>query len=403
MSLLPAREIPNVEGRLPGLEGRPPASVWAGVSTHNELWPMLRYGISQFCNRPLTHVTINFYDGKKPSEQPASCATFSQIRGPKPMFWLETFTVSQASAYDYIFLFDDDMIAWPPAFTLDDTIGVMASTGAMVAQPRVAPRRQPPNGTDEKLARFRFRSTDHPELRAEPPNGGCAVRQVDHVEVMAPMFTSAAWRITYNEVLRLLPTEVANDTNWGTCTELKLVCLEHIYCAAIAVREPRRPSCVVGWHTIFHLNWRSIELQGAARKPMLKKSHPVVAAYRENMKRLARAKAAAAAAAAATAVATGATSGGLAGGDSGSTAAAVVRDPRFKTCWTLEELAYGGEAAAAASVHDLALAFAAGTMRNWAKTEEKDVELLEELDIAAENEQGGDGGSPPAVIEVRST
>ena len=125
-------------------------------------------------------VICNLYDAPV---QLKACLLTVHMREFKGLFWLRHITPARARAYDFIWMFDNDLDV--QHFALWGVVEAMVAYDAMLAQPRV--RRH-----------SKRRSTDHPHLRVHTRCAACRAQCTDFVEVMTPVFTRRAWFHTFD-------------------------------------------------------------------------------------------------------------------------------------------------------------------------------------------------------------
>ena len=192
------------------------------------------------------------------SQELSSCASIrvSTVPGMKGLFWKHALHPRATDSFDYLWLIDADMDVTDRLFSLARLLRDMHSSNASMAQPRIKEATKTletaPLGVASPTTWAR--STDIQFLRASAffPAGNCSAVHVDVVEVMAPLFRSAAWRIVHHELISVLPDELLARTDWG---------ITATWCNIVR-RFSDRPACALLHESIIHLDEHMIERAG---------------------------------------------------------------------------------------------------------------------------------------------
>ena len=261
----------------------PPAAattrIWAGTNTHHTLWRShLHGGVAALCSslgQRRLRVSVNIWDRPPASdERTPACGELTHIRGAKPVFWRGVFTPQAVAAYDIVWLFDDDMLLWPPAFLPDAVVGVQRALNASIATPSMLaqisaelhPGRCPALCRDlGKSLRpgcpAECRATDRKEMFAQQPHPEQAACLSPLSEFQTAFFQADAWQSLHVKLLSQLPMRLLSRSDWG---------LSHAWCGLMRDVFPQRPSCILVKHVAaVHLNLNSIDLfaaNGSAHK-----------------------------------------------------------------------------------------------------------------------------------------
>jgi hypothetical protein len=126
---------------------------------------------------------------------PHSCAL-----PDRTVFWREVLTSAFVRPFTHIFVFDSDMDARPAAFDLVNLIRIQGAVGVSIISPA-------PYGPGSGM----FNIGAHPDATLRPacreglPERTCAVCRHPTVEVKAPLFTAAAWRLIHGRIFAAAP------------------------------------------------------------------------------------------------------------------------------------------------------------------------------------------------------
>ena len=237
--------------------------VFAGTNTHTTHWHShLRHGVATLCDAfgsGRLHVTVNVWDqppSNEAQQQTPACSKLTHVRGAKPIFW-KTISEAAVAAFDVVWLFDDDMLVWPPAFAPDAVLATQFALNASIATPgmmaQVDLQRCPPDcqslGRTMSQHCTLCRGTDRKELLAESPNPECMARAMPLSELQSVFFRRDAWVAAHGRLLMQLPHSRLFESDWM---------LSHAWCGLMRDVFPERPSCVRTQHPLAHLNFNSI-------------------------------------------------------------------------------------------------------------------------------------------------
>jgi len=206
------------------------------------------------CSRWSTlHFLLNAYDSTicptKVTHGLPACATLVHVPGMKGNFWNRLLTPANTSLYEYIWLFDSDMVI--DEFPLGIALDGMRQADTSAAQPLVFNARG-------------GRATDYAHLRASNGlEGGCRVQETTLMEVMTPIFKQDAWAYLHTHLLQQIEAEFWVHTIWKT---------DCLWCKMLKAGFPGRSAgCAVLSTAIDTLDTHAIENhgQGVERGRML--------------------------------------------------------------------------------------------------------------------------------------
>ena len=190
------------------------------VARHSRRFHDLAQSLSELCTaHAWVRVALNLFDIKQESaaESRASqglhtCVAVSAIAAFKTRFWQQVLVPSELLV-THVFLVDSDMDIRPTAFDLVTLLRLGEATNQSIISPA-------PYGGGNG-----FYHLDAPRLNnnylltksvcgAEPSQWAlrCAVCRQAVVEVKAPLFTFAAWRVVHERVLSRMPADALVGT-----------------------------------------------------------------------------------------------------------------------------------------------------------------------------------------------
>ena len=190
---------------------------------------------------PRMRLLVNIYD-RAIRMEPTLCCTFSHVHGHKPLFWKHIVTPNMTAAFDYIWLFDADVVV--ASFPLQQMLMAMIRTGSQISQPKIAPVALDPTARSSDWAEFRFKA----------PDLACLVQRSARVEVMTPIFTRAAWDLTHTHLLTSIRDKALAASAWE---------IDRLWCALVQHFIPDKPACTIAWPIAFHGDTHEIERRGS--------------------------------------------------------------------------------------------------------------------------------------------
>jgi hypothetical protein len=156
-------------------------------------------------------VAFNFFSGGKTLTRLPSCATAYAIPGFKSLFWKRVLQPELLFAFSHVFVVDSDVELAPDYFEWLIFMRLMRATNVSIMSPA-------PYGAGNGIYRMNNLCGESVHVfsrcpgsrscrdycRAAPDGfeGGCTVCRQPLVEVKAAMFTSLAWAVMYEHMLR---------------------------------------------------------------------------------------------------------------------------------------------------------------------------------------------------------
>jgi len=142
-----------------------------------------------YCRAHALSMIVNLYDSH--AEFPCETSKTYHVAGSKALFWK---ALSDTSIFKYVWFMDEDIRYYDASFASIDRI--MTLTNASILQPHVVP-------------------VNHGKFNIlMDPNFPCLVHTTSFVEVQAPLFTSHAWSLFRNDVVRRVPDSVLRHSDW---------------------------------------------------------------------------------------------------------------------------------------------------------------------------------------------
>ena len=217
--------------------------VLGATATHSRNAERLAHSqLAWLCElHPRMQLLVNVYDDAATHMEPTQCCTFSHVRGHKPLFWKHTVTPNVTAAFDYVWLFDADIVM--ELFPLQQMLVAMMRTESQISQPKIAPVDSDPMA----------RSSDWAEFRFKVANLACLVQRNPRVEVMTPIFTRTAWDLVHVHLLNSIPDEALAVSAWE---------IDTVWCALVQHFIPDKPACTIAWPLAFHAVTHEIERRG---------------------------------------------------------------------------------------------------------------------------------------------
>jgi len=176
-------------------------------------------------------LTVNYVGGEPPDPQACSREPINKLEcvavdGMKGIFWRQVFTPSAVASRgaSHVWLFDSDLAVWP-AFDLRQLVYQMQSLGAALAQPAVLPPKAGGHSSSvECVVAARL-----------PESLSCVASTVPIVEVMTPVFASAAWS-SVHAMLEAWPESTLQKTDH---------LLNDVWCRYLHLRGGWAVPCIV--------------------------------------------------------------------------------------------------------------------------------------------------------------
>ena len=198
----------------------------------------------------ITSVTVNYFGGEPPDPQACSREPINKLEcvavdGMRGIFWRQVFTPSAVASRgaSHVWLFDSDLAVWP-AFDLRQLVYQMQSLGAALAQPAVLPPKAGGHSSSvECVVASRL-----------PESLSCVASTVPIVEVMTPVFASAAWS-SVHAMLEAWPERTLQKTDH---------LLNDVWCRYLHLRGGWAVPCIVSRTVrILHGDTKMVEFQAA--------------------------------------------------------------------------------------------------------------------------------------------